>query len=354
MMKGSQSVSICLAIVSCLSLGAPLLAVSNYTLTDLGTLGGYSEAMGINNRGQVVGYSAIPGSNAQHAFLYSDGVMQDLGTLGGTRSWAYDINDNGQVVGDSYTVGDSVLRPFLYSGGTMKRLGTSTSNGGAGGINAAGQVAGWSVVSGTSHACVFSDAGTQDLGVGTADAINDSGQVMLNSLAPQAFLYSGGTTRNLGTLGTQNMSTLGHGMNNSGQVVGDSWIKAASVSHAFLYSDGVMKDLGTLGGAYSWANEINSSGQIVGCSYIPGGTEHAFVYSNGVMADLNTLISGSGWTLARAQGINDYGQIVGWGYASPGGSERAFLLTPVPEPMTLALLTVGAVAIRRGRIRSEV
>ena len=74
-----------------------------YTVTDLGTLGGnLSVAEGINNSGQVVGFSEDLSGN-EHAFLYSNGIMTDLGTLGGNYSFASGINNSGQIVGYSVT-----------------------------------------------------------------------------------------------------------------------------------------------------------------------------------------------------------------------------------------------------------
>lgn len=63
----------------------------NGKITDLGTLGGTkSIATGINNLGQIVGYSSI-NSGQNHAFLWQNGKMTDLGTLGGEWSEAYSI-----------------------------------------------------------------------------------------------------------------------------------------------------------------------------------------------------------------------------------------------------------------------
>ena len=77
-----------------LSVGTPrVVAAQQYTVTDLGTLGGTeSLAYAINDSGQIVGHFK-PAEGPDHAFVYEAGVMQDLGTLEGGRTIAYDINN---------------------------------------------------------------------------------------------------------------------------------------------------------------------------------------------------------------------------------------------------------------------
>jgi probable HAF family extracellular repeat protein len=100
-----------------------LVQVKTYTPTDLGTLGGrYSQAEGINARGQVVGFSATAAGH-NHAFLWENGHMTDLGTLGGTESAAHGINAAGEIIGSSTNVGGGG-RAFLWRNGVMHDLGS--------------------------------------------------------------------------------------------------------------------------------------------------------------------------------------------------------------------------------------
>jgi probable HAF family extracellular repeat protein len=75
-------------------------------LTDIGTLGGRESYIsienGLNNRGQIVGWSQLP-SGHFHAFLREDGRLADLGTLGGRASSARAINEHGDVAGSAQT-----------------------------------------------------------------------------------------------------------------------------------------------------------------------------------------------------------------------------------------------------------
>jgi probable HAF family extracellular repeat protein len=69
-----------------------------------------------------VGYYQSAAGAASHAFLYNNGSLQDLGTLGGTGSAALGINASGEIVGKSATTGDLAQHAFLYTNGQMYDL----------------------------------------------------------------------------------------------------------------------------------------------------------------------------------------------------------------------------------------
>jgi probable HAF family extracellular repeat protein len=102
----------------------PFLWEAGRGIVDVGTLGGvYSWANGLNNRGQVVGFSTLTGDLTNHAFLWERGTIQDLGTLGGIQSAANSLNDRGEIVGEAWPVDDHI-HAFLWKKGVMADLGT--------------------------------------------------------------------------------------------------------------------------------------------------------------------------------------------------------------------------------------
>jgi probable HAF family extracellular repeat protein len=306
-------------------------------IMDLGTLGGNeSTAISVNNRDQVVGFAlnTVPdplslffGPTETRAFLWQNGVMQDLGTLGGPDALPFAINERGQVAGVSYTnstvnptTGMPTVDPFLWDHGRMIDIGTL--GGTVGGPGAQGNV-----------------------------MINNRGQVIgTSNLAgdqvTHAFVWQNGVLTDLGTLGGDNSFPLW--INDAGDIVGEADLLGSDVTHlhhAFLWKNGVMTDLGTLGST-SHAEGINSKSQVVGRSRIgavDNPHQHAFLWENGgPMIDLNTLIpANSSLELRDALYINDRGEIAGAGVlpgcenvGDPGPPEpcgHAYLLIPVGQ-----------------------
>ncbi|MDH4201534.1 MAG: hypothetical protein OEV87_01400 [Phycisphaerae bacterium] len=330
-----------------------------YDIIDLGTLGGsHSEAYSINNQRQVVGWSyTIAGLS--HATLFdSSGQQQnniDLGTYGVTESKAYSINDLGNIVG-------SGSRAILFDStgaGNNISLGVSVGTQSyALSINNHNRIVGWSGYKATE----FDFSGTgNNINLGTTDStvsysysMNDNGQIVGQRTGYAAiFDYDNGSIISLGDLGGG--QSCAYSNNNNNQVAGYAWT-ATGKTHATLFDmtgGNNNIDLGTVGTSAndneSMAFSINNMGQIVGRSGVYGFRRAALfdASGNGNNIDLNTLIDNSlGWNLIEARDINDNGWIVGYGI-NPNGEHHAYLLTPIPEPTTFSLLTVGVLLLRR-------
>jgi len=222
-----------------------------YTATDLGTAGGLftsSAATGINNRGEVVGYTYYvinppPGSTVatvqiNRAFVY-DGAMHDLGQeyVPGAA-----INERGEIA--SSLLGHADLAELNHDGSVSATPLVDPNSVWtllwAADVNKSGQVAvnGYAThgVGLATHALVFDKGGVQDLGEGVAYGINARGEVV--GCARNAFLYDG-TLHDLGVLGVADHALYSHSsasaINDKGQVTGFSTTSTPGVSDAFLY-----------------------------------------------------------------------------------------------------------------------
>jgi len=194
----------------------------------------------LNNNNQIVGFIWGGNLSGNHAMLYEDGNITDLGTFGGVKSQANAINDNGDIVG-YFDMSNGYRQAFMYQNGQL----TNTFEGNALDINNNGQVVGLcgDITKSYWQACL-SDNGTE-------------------------YIFS------LGGNGEANA------INNLGQVVGRSWTesKQNGFFHAFLYENNVITDLGTLGGSHSIAYAINDYGQIAGRAQNSMGEWRAVVWN---------------------------------------------------------------------------
>ena len=180
-----------------------------------------------------------------------------------------------------------------------------------------------------------------------ADGVNN-GQIVGSLIAQRAYAWTftpAGGMVDLGAPGDDNAS-YAQAVSDNGQVVGWSYYSSPQFNgpeHAWSYSpSGGMADLGTLGGSGAQAFGVNQGGEVVGASTTAGGAEHAFSWTQaGAMVDLGTLHYQN---RSFAQGVNDDGQIVGYGFYESGGVRtkyRAFSYTPARGMVELAGLPGG-------------
>jgi probable HAF family extracellular repeat protein len=289
-----------------------------------GQAGGEAETSTLDPNGEdFCGFKALglPSTgNTCSPFLWQNGVMTALPTLGGNNGAVNQINVAGDMAGlaetetpDPVCPAPQVLqfKPASWVGGKIHELATVAGDldGAAFAINEHSQIAGAS---------------------GQCSAFSSS---ILESLQPlHALLWEGSTVTDLGNLGGtgQGFGNLALNLNNEGQVVGQSDLAGDANFHAFRWSKNTgIEDLGTLtGDVNSVALGINDSGEIVGLSLDANFDAHPYVWRNGVMTNLNSLIpANSPLSLFIACSINSSGEIVGLAVTSTG-VVHGYLATP--------------------------
>lgn len=292
-------------------------------MIDLGTLdgGGLSLSAAVNSSGEVVGLSlnaiqdpySVFGFYQTRAYRWKNGVMQDLGTLGGPDALAVRINERGQIAGTSYLNFDPSPACQLFTGGFQLTTGAFLWENGK-----------------------MIDLGTLGGTCTTVSDLNNRGQVVGTSLlageqAQHAFLWSNGKLTDLGITGGNFAGPLS--VNDAADVVGWQTLPGDLIFHATLWTDGQIVDLGALNqDGCSLANNVNLQGQVVGISgncFFEEPTLRAVISEKGQpVVDLNILIPpNSGVELRNATMINDRGEIVAIGWF-PDGDHAPVLLIP--------------------------
>jgi probable HAF family extracellular repeat protein len=298
----------------------------NPQMRDLGHFGGdcvywceSAWAWGLNNAGHVVGHSSVEifGWAIAHAFVWKNGRITDLGTLGDgpfLASVARDINDAGMVVGTSETVGTAADRnphAFVYNTATrqMTDLGIHRSYGSS--INRQNHVVGYySPQEGRKHAMYWQPV--------------TSSQYTATDL--HARVSCGGN------------ESEAVAINDNIQVVG--WCEAHDGRVRAFFLDLRTGQVQHLDGSYyaTRAAALNNHGLVVGLLQDTALDEQAFIWNprTATMTPLDDRIPyNAEWTLFSAWGMNDAGQITGFG--AHNGVARGFVLTPDPHPSLVSL-----------------
>jgi probable HAF family extracellular repeat protein len=334
-----------------------------YELIDLGPCHA-REFPVVNNSGQVAGTSG------NRAFLWEDGAVTDLGTLGGSSSSANGINDAGEVVGssrdaDGNTVafrwdGNSGMVPLEKIEGTWSNIALAINNHGdiVGNFmmfidvnSVPGLAIAWRAFRYTKADGII-DLGTLGGTYSAAFSVNDSGQIagLSNQVSglvtgrdiDRAFLWENGEMFDLGTIEECDHSAA-LSINDHGQIVGHAGESIYSGLRAVLIDpsgSGENTELGSIEGhSTSVALSINNKGQIVGSTHMwEAASQRAILFDStggAVNTDLNDLIyPGIGWTLSAASSINDRGWIVGEMH-NDDWERHGFLLRPIPYAVAI-------------------
>jgi probable HAF family extracellular repeat protein len=289
--------------------------------------GGY----GVNKAGQVVGWFATD-EYYIHAFLWTNGVMHDLGTLNQSclrLSRGYAINDSRDVVGDSEIENCRFgwARAFLWRSGSMTELSmpANAQESVAQGIDRTGRYIAGGVFSQEfgSHAFLWVDGAFRDLGIAESEgvAVNSSGTVIGRTKGGinRSFIWTTqGGSQPIEIEGGQGLCYV-RAINESSQVVGNA-IDQNGEMVAFVWEAGSSQVLPRLPGWYATeAWSIDDNGRIFGFAFTEGPTHFVewIPLRRGIDISLYTPVPTSDeWQAMKQMGMS-FAIVGGWGGVSP-------------------------------------
>ena len=253
------------------------------------------------------------------------------------------LNNADQVSG--WTGGGEGGNQGVFYDGTKTATFTvpgNTNSPSAGGLNNLGQIVGSYAARDGQHGFLYtggpftSSSSYRDIdvpGQGTyPQAINDFGWIVGTATSPtglQAFLYDTTGFHMLQVQGWRDITPMS--INNSGEVVGYYIDISLGGTRGFLYKDGVFTTFVAPGSRSTVLTGINNLGDLVG-SYDSIGTR-GFIYRNGSFVTIDNSPSSVGGFIPRF--INDSGHLVGIDI------NTVYLATPVPEPGAMLLAGFG-------------
>ena len=324
-----------------IDVGSPGLGGNSmgYGVNESGVTAGEAEdtATGVATTEDFCGFQFLSFSSSPVPcvpFVWQDGQMVPLPTLGGVNGSATEVSNNGMIGGYAETAAKDSdcpvheFKPVVWSHGAVQALPTGNDL--------------YGVVQ------AVNDRGDAAGATGSCAPLNPLFLFYLNPT--HAVLWRNGAAIDLGNLGEQ-FNNLPHGMNNLGQVVGEAGEYDSNnnpTAHAFLANPGMkMQDLGVVGNDdYSFGFSINDAGEIVGLSANADfSVVRAFIRENRTLVDLNTLVTGNNSLyLLTACYINSKGEITGIALDS-NFEEHTYLATPVHGAVAVASIANESVVL---------
>ncbi|MDC8771448.1 hypothetical protein [Roseateles albus] len=355
-------------------------AASNWTITDLGSA--YNvQTMALNDQGAVILGNRILSPVAGGGYA----VTEVFNAQGNANNFAlYGINNSNTVIGVDRNA--SSAQAFVWQAGVRTNLPQKANWAGyvfseVRQINAKGQVIGNT----GDGAAIWTPDGSGGYAIteldkwSTGSAINDAGiGLMSNVNSPTATFQTGYSNGVGGTTFVPERAgyrPAGAAINNSNTVAGAAFYEAAGYSwnQTYVWQGNQVTQLPVSATAANWqlnvggVGGINEANTIVGYGSYGPYDERAMMWTPGALGwneiDLNTVAytGASFGKLTRASAINESGQILGAGdyfdSASGQWSQHVFLLTPVPEAASSAMLVVGLLSLfglmRRRQLRAR-